>query len=81
MREEFEFTPRYTAEEALREFAGHLRMRDYIAEMPDLTFDEERLHDTIERRKRQITRPGSVSSVGGDELTNSPLNGEEEDDE
>lgn len=52
MREELEFTPQYTAEEALREFAAQQRMRQYVPEASALAFDEQRLRDTIERRKR-----------------------------
>jgi UDP-glucose 4-epimerase len=52
MREEMGFTPRYTAEEALREFAGKQRMRQYLPESAALAYDEERLRDTIERRRR-----------------------------
>lgn len=52
MREEFGYNPVYTAEEALREFAGHLRLRKYKPDSIDLAYDEERLRDTIERRGR-----------------------------
>lgn len=52
MREEMEFTPQYTAEEALREFAAQQRMRQYLPEASALAFDEQRLRDTIERRRR-----------------------------
>lgn len=52
MREEFGFTPRYTAVEALREFAAQQRVRQYLPESAVLAFDEQRLRDTIERRRR-----------------------------
>lgn len=52
MREELDFTPQYTAEEALREFAAQQRLRQYLPEESALAFDEQRLRDTIERRKR-----------------------------
>ncbi|MFM8320696.1 MAG: NAD-dependent epimerase/dehydratase family protein [Chloroflexota bacterium] len=52
MREELGYVPRYTAEEALREFAGEQRVRQYMPESAALAYDEERLRDTIERRKR-----------------------------
>jgi UDP-glucose 4-epimerase len=52
MREELRFSPHYTSEEALREFAGHQRMRRYLPESAALAYDEERLRDTIERRRR-----------------------------
>jgi UDP-glucose 4-epimerase len=52
MREDLGFVPGYTAEEALREFAGEQRLRRYMPESAALAYDEERLRDTIERRKR-----------------------------
>lgn len=52
MRDELGFTPRYTAEEALREFAGEQRVRRYAPASAALAYDEERLRDTLERRKR-----------------------------
>jgi hypothetical protein len=52
MQEKFGFVPRYTAEEALREFAGQQRLRDYIPGSSELAYDEERLRDTLERRRR-----------------------------
>ncbi len=52
MREDLGFVPHYTAEEALREFAGEQRLRRYMPESVALAYDEERLRDTLERRKR-----------------------------
>jgi hypothetical protein len=52
MREELGFSPQYTMEEALREFAGEQRLRRYMPESAALAYDEERLRDTIERRRR-----------------------------
>ena len=52
MREELGFVPNYTAEEALREFAGIQRLRRYTPESSALSYDEDRLRDTIERRRR-----------------------------
>ncbi len=52
MSEELGFIPSYTAEEALREFAGELRKRQYIETQDDMSYDTERLRDTIERRRR-----------------------------
>lgn len=52
MRQELGFTPRYTAEEALREFAGEQRIRRYAPDSAALAYDEERLRDTLDRRKR-----------------------------
>jgi UDP-glucose 4-epimerase len=59
MREDLGFVPRYTAEEALREFAGEQRLRRYMPESAALAYDEERLRDTIERRKRSREINGS----------------------
>jgi UDP-glucose 4-epimerase len=52
MRDELGFVPHYTAEEALREFAGEQRLRRYMPESAALAYDEERLRDTLERRRR-----------------------------
>lgn len=52
MREELLFAPRYTAEEALREFAGVQRVQRFRPEKAALAYDEERLRDTVERRRR-----------------------------
>jgi hypothetical protein len=52
MRHSFGFLPRYTAEEALREFAGRKKVEQIGREAPALEYDEERLRDTIERRRR-----------------------------
>lgn len=79
MRDDLEFVPKYTAEEALREFAGHLRMQSYLPQPPNLAFDEERLHDTIERRKRYRSRNEKMPRAGEYYTGDSPLNGEEED--
>jgi UDP-glucose 4-epimerase len=68
MREEMGFTPTYTADELLREFAGILRLRKFTPESPDLAYDEERLRDTLERRHRIKVMQGSA--------TNEPAGGE-----
>ena len=52
MRHVLGFTPHYTAEEALREFAGRKHLEPSRSESPGLTYDEERLRDTIDRRRR-----------------------------
>jgi UDP-glucose 4-epimerase len=56
MSEELGFHPHYTAEEAVREFAGHKRTAQYSDGEASLAFDEERLQDTLERRRRQRER-------------------------
>ncbi len=57
MREELGFTPRYTAEEALREFGVQQHMRRYMPEKTSLAYDEEPLRATLERRRRAQARP------------------------
>jgi UDP-glucose 4-epimerase len=52
MRHALGFTPHYTSSEALREFAGRKRLEQYGPESSGLGYDEERLRDTIERRRR-----------------------------
>lgn len=52
MKSELRFTPQYTAEEALREFASQNRLRRYMPESLSRQQEEERLRDTIERRRR-----------------------------
>jgi UDP-glucose 4-epimerase len=67
MREELGFVPRYTAEEVLREFAGHQRLSQYMPESAALAYDEERLRDTLERRRRARARQeAQVRSDDGD---------------
>jgi UDP-glucose 4-epimerase len=56
MHKELEFMPRHTVEETLREFAGQQRLRRYVPETDALAYDEGRLHDTIERRRRAKER-------------------------
>lgn len=75
MRETMGFTPDFTAEEALREFAGFQRMRLYQPQAPDLEHDEQRLKDTIERRKRLRQRQSEPVEYG-DEM--GELDNEEE---
>jgi UDP-glucose 4-epimerase len=62
MRDELGFVPQYTAEEALREFAGEQRLRRYMPDSKAMVYDEERLRDTIERRRR--ARELQASSAG-----------------
>ena len=58
MHAEFGFTPMYTAEETLREFAGILRVSAIKRGTDDLKRDEDRLRDTLERRRRE--KPGEI---------------------
>ncbi len=52
MRTELEFTPQYTAQETLREFAAQQRLHQYLPETVAREYDKDRLRDTIERRRR-----------------------------
>ena len=61
MRAEFGFTPIYTAEEALREFAGQQRMQRFMPGSGSLAYDEQRLRDTMERRRRMRAH-GAIAS-------------------
>ncbi len=77
MQHELAFSPHYTAEEALREFAGQQRVSQYLPESAALAYDQERLHDTIERRRRareqsEVALRGRepVAYIGGGEQDN-----------
>ncbi len=63
MREVLCFTPRYTAEEALREFAGRQRLSHYLPESAALAYDEERLRDTLDRRRRAQQRQAGMQGA------------------
>jgi UDP-glucose 4-epimerase len=71
MQEELCFSPRYTAEEALREFAGSQRLGPYLQEKRELEYDQKRLRDTIERRRRAYERRQATacSDLDGDDDT------------
>lgn len=62
MEEQLGFVPSYTADEALREYSGELRTRDYLPRASDLAFDEDRLRDTIERRQRERAATSRVNA-------------------
>ena len=76
MRQVLEFAPHYTAAEALREFAGRHRLEPYATDGAGLTYDEERLRDTIERRRR--VRQRSAANSGPSDLETMVDEGEEE---
>lgn len=67
MRHSFGFIPRYTAQEALREFAGRKKVEQIGREAPALAYDEERLRDTIERRRR-LREPDPLPSAAEPEV-------------
>lgn len=56
MRHVLAFTPRYTAAETLREFAGRKRLEAFVPAASDLPHAEDRLRDTIARRRRARAR-------------------------
>jgi UDP-glucose 4-epimerase len=56
MRQELGYEPRYTAEEALREFAEHYRLRRFLPESELLARSEQQLRDVVERRRRDRER-------------------------
>jgi UDP-glucose 4-epimerase len=63
MHNELGFIPRYTSEDALREFAGQQRLRRYVPETDALADDEKRLHEIIERRRRD--KKSQMAKVAG----------------
>jgi UDP-glucose 4-epimerase len=52
MRTVLGFTPRYSAQAALAEFAGRKEIKRFGSETSSLAYDEERLRDTIDRRRQ-----------------------------
>jgi UDP-glucose 4-epimerase len=56
MEAELGFTPQYSADETLREFASQNRLRQYMPESLTRQQEEQRLRETIERRRRQRER-------------------------
>jgi UDP-glucose 4-epimerase len=58
MREVLGFTPQYTPEETVREFSSQQRVRKLMGKKSAETLDEDRLRDTIHRRKRMREREG-----------------------
>jgi UDP-glucose 4-epimerase len=59
MRGELEYTPAYTAEEAVREFAGHRKRRKYLPDVITNAFDEERLRRIIQQRREMRSKPNT----------------------
>lgn len=58
MRDELGFAPQYTPEETLREFSSQQRVRKLLGKKSAESLDEDRLRDTINRRKRMREREG-----------------------
>lgn len=75
MRHVLGFAPRYTADEALREFAGRKRLEQFGPESPGLEYDADRLRDTLERRRR--TRAPEMPQNGQEPEVISEDSGEE----
>ena len=61
MQQELGFVPRYTAEEALHEFAAQLRLGRYRSGASGLAQDEELMREVIERRRRTRERLAQAS--------------------
>jgi UDP-glucose 4-epimerase len=68
MHTELEYFPRYTAEEAVREFAGVQRMHHFMPVSEALAYDEERLRDTLERRRRIRRREMGSDLLRGSDI-------------
>jgi UDP-glucose 4-epimerase len=56
MREVLQFTPQYTPEETVREFSSQQRVRKLLRKKNADALDEDRLRDTIRRRRRMRAR-------------------------
>lgn len=56
MREELRFTPQYTPEETVRELASQQRVRKLLGRKRADALSQDRLRDTIQRRKRVRAR-------------------------
>jgi UDP-glucose 4-epimerase len=65
MQTELGFTPQYTSEETLREFASQNRLRRYIPESLTRQQEEERLRETIERRQRAREQAAALEAGDG----------------
>ncbi len=62
MRSVLDFTPRYTATEALREFAGRKRLRNFALTGPEAAEDETHLRERLERRRAQQYSTGPAQN-------------------
>lgn len=67
MCDELGFEPRYTADETLREFAEQWRLGRYRTGSISLAHDEERLRETIERRRSDGEESVAAESNGREE--------------
>lgn len=60
MREEMGFFPLYMADETMREFVGQRQLEEDGSKPEALAYDEQRLHDIIERRRRTRERESTA---------------------
>jgi UDP-glucose 4-epimerase len=58
MRDVLQFTPQYTPEETVREFSAQQRVQRLLGKRSRESFEQDRLRDTIQRRKRLREREG-----------------------
>jgi UDP-glucose 4-epimerase len=56
MREELEFSPSFSAEDALREFAEQNRIKKYVPDAITKAYDVDRLKSIIERRQEKSVK-------------------------
>lgn len=63
MRDVLQFTPHYTPEETVREFSAQQRVRKLLGKKSRETFEQDRLRDTIQRRKRLREREGERATT------------------
>jgi hypothetical protein len=64
MRDVLQFTPQYSPEETVRELASQQRVRKLLGKKSAAALEQDRLRDTIERRKRMRTRGTSRKASG-----------------
>ncbi|MBI4675571.1 MAG: NAD-dependent epimerase/dehydratase family protein [Chloroflexi bacterium] len=63
MRDVLQFTPQYTPEETVREFSSQQRVRKLLGKKSREAFEQNRLRDTLQRRKRSREREGARSAT------------------
>jgi UDP-glucose 4-epimerase len=64
MRQELDYAPRHTAEDAVREFAERHRAPYYEPDSISATRDEERLRVAIEERRRAREQKAATAASG-----------------
>lgn len=63
MRDVLHFTPQYTPEETVREFSSQQRVRKLLGKKSRAAYEQDRLRDTIQRRKRLRERDGEPKTT------------------